>query len=49
MKVIHTCIHLFLLLIHAVRREKKVEGWDKPSNLREGAKENGKGKEITNF
>ena len=36
MKVIH--IHLFGLVIHdchAVKRERKSEGWDEPSNLRE--------------
>ena len=50
MKMIH--IHLFLLFIHdghAVRLERKGEGWDEPSNPLKGAEENGEGKEITNF
>ena len=50
MKVIH--IHLFLPFIHdyhAVRRERKSEGWEKLSNPRAWAEQNGEGKEITNF
>ena len=47
MKVIH--IHLFLPFIHALRQESKGEDWDESLNPQEGAEENGKGKEITNF
>lgn len=46
-KVIH--IHLFILIIHdghAVKQERKDEGWDKPLNPRKGAEENGEGKKI---
>ena len=52
MKVIHILIHLFLPFTHdghAMRQERKGKGWDEPLNPREGAKENGEGKEITNF
>lgn len=46
--------HLFLPFIHdyhAVRREKNLlsEGWDEPSNTQESGRNNGGGREGTNF